>query len=72
MQHATADEETGDTGNNNLDLTQQNQGEKFVLLSLAGNVLELNSKQCNLHCWLTPCKGPRGTKKSMIDKNGST
>jgi hypothetical protein len=44
-QHPTADEEMGDTGSNSLDLTQQNKGEKCVLLSLAGSVLDLNSRQ---------------------------
>jgi hypothetical protein len=32
-QHATADEGIGDTGNNSLDLIQQNEGGKCVLLS---------------------------------------
>jgi hypothetical protein len=62
-QHATADEEIGDTRSNSLDLTQQNEGEKCVLLSPAGSVLELNSRQYNLCSWLTSRKVPTGTKK---------
>jgi hypothetical protein len=39
MQHTTVDEEVGDTRSNSLDLTQQNEGEKCVLLSLARSLL---------------------------------
>jgi hypothetical protein len=56
----------------NLDLTQQNEGEKCVLLSPVRNVLELNSRQYNLHSWLTSRKVPTGTKKRMRDRSGST
>jgi hypothetical protein len=71
MQHARADEEIGDTGSNSLDLTQLNEGGKYVLLSPAGSVLEFNSRECNLHSWLTSRKVP-GTKKRMRDRSGST
>jgi hypothetical protein len=70
-QHATADEEIGDTGSNSLDLTQQNKGGKCVLLSLAGSVLELNSREYNFRCWLTSRKVPTGTQKRMRDRSGS-
>jgi hypothetical protein len=39
----TADKEICDTGSNSLDLTQENKGEKLVLLSPAGSVLEINT-----------------------------
>jgi hypothetical protein len=57
-QHATFDEEIGDTGSKSLDRTQQNEGEKCVLMAPAGSVLELNSRQCNLRGWLTSRKVP--------------
>jgi hypothetical protein len=71
MAHETADE-IGDTGHNSLDVTQQNEGVKCVLLLPAGSVLELNSRQYSLRSWLTSRKVPTETKKITIDRSGST
>jgi hypothetical protein len=44
-QHPTADDKICDTRSNSLDLTQQMECEKCVVLSPVGSVLELSSRQ---------------------------
>jgi threonine synthase len=67
-QRPTADEETGDTGSNSLDLTQRNEDEKCVMLSPAGSALELNSRQNSLRSLLTSRKKVlAATKRRTIE-----
>jgi hypothetical protein len=70
-QDATADEEIGNTGSSSVDLTQQEEGGKCVVFSLAVRVFVSNSRQNNLRSCLKSRKVPTGTKK-LRGRSGST
>jgi hypothetical protein len=70
MQHQTADGldltqevEVWSIAVPGLDSPQQIKGCVCVLLSPAGSILEINSKQYNLQSWLKMKKDPTGTRQ---------